>query len=182
MKIIARGDRITLRELREDDAAELFALNADPEVLRYTGDSAFASIEAARVFLRGYDAYAKHGMGRWAVIRDAGAELLGWCGLRFDPTTGEVDLGFRLHRRCWGQGYATEAARLTVRHGFDTLGLQRLIGRAAVQNVASVRVLEKCGFVLERHFDFDGRPGVIMALGSAAGTCCPDESRSRSRT
>lgn len=164
MKIIATTPRLVLRELTPGDAPELFALNEDPEVIRHTGDGAFASLDEARRFLEGYvDVYRRCGMGRWAVLRRADGAFLGWCGLR-RMDGGEVDVGFRFHRRFWQQGVATESARAALGLGFRALGLERVIGRARKANPASIRVLEKAGLTYERDLDLDGHPGVILAV------------------
>jgi ribosomal-protein-alanine N-acetyltransferase len=133
-----------------DDAESMFALNADPEVMRYVPDSAFASVDEARAFLVQYqDVYRSDGFARWAAIETATSTWLGWCGLR-RQTDGQVDLGYRYLRRFWGHGLATEAARACVEFGFRTLGLERIIARAEPDNVASVRVLAKIGLRFER--------------------------------
>lgn len=142
---VLRTPRLELRELRVEDADEFFALNADPEVLRHVPDPPFDSPGGAREFLANYREYERHGMGRWAVQRSEDGAWLGWCGLKREPALGEVDLGFRLHRRFWGVGYATEAARACCALGFGELGLSRIVGRAAVDNAASIAVLRKCG-------------------------------------
>jgi len=142
-RVVLRTARLVLRELVPADAADVFELNADPEVLRYTGDRPFASVDEARAFLVRYDDYRVHGMGRWGACVEPDGELVGWCGLKRQPATGEVDLGFRLVRRAWGQGLATEAAAACLRHGFGTLGLDRIVGRAMEANAGSRRVLEK---------------------------------------
>ena len=168
MTIILSTERLDLRELTPGDAAHLFTLNEDPEVVRHTGDGPFSSPAEARRFLEAYiEVYARDGMGRWAVLRRRDEAFLGWCGLR-RAKDGEVDLGFRLHRRYWGNGYATEAARAAIGHGFGPLGLARVIGRARRANPASIRVLEKAGLRRERDFAFEGHPGVLLAIENPA--------------
>ena len=136
--------RLGLRPWTGADAPALLALNADPAVLRYTGDAPFASLAAAQAFVAAYDHYDRHGFGRWAVIRQADEAFLGWCGLKQHPD-GMVDLGFRLAQAHWGQGYATEAAAATLAYAFGPLGLPEVVGRALPENLASIRVLEKIG-------------------------------------
>ena len=82
-----------------------------------TSTHPFASVEEARAFLEAYPDYRVHGMGRWAVVAKDGGAWLGWCGLKRGPD-GEVDLGFRLHRRYWGRGVATETGAASLAHGF----------------------------------------------------------------
>lgn len=159
--------RLALREFAPADAPGLLALNADPEVLRYTGDAPFADLAAARAFIAGYDQYARYGYGRWAVLHRPTGEFLGWCGLKFHPETGATDLGFRFHRQHWGQGYATEAARVCARYGLETLALPQLLGRVMQANAASIRVLENVGFRYWQPLDFDGQPGACYRLNSA---------------
>lgn len=144
MTLVTETTRLVLREMIPADAGEAFALNADPEVVRYTGDGPFASVEEARAFLTHYPDYRVHGMGRWAVLRKADGKWLGWCGLK-RHSNGDVDLGYRLLREHWGQGYATEAGKACLEVGFGHFALETIIGRVARENIASIRVLEKLG-------------------------------------
>lgn len=144
MPALATTERVYLREMTPDDAEYAFLLNSDPEVVRYTGDGPFPSVEAAREFLAAYPDYRVNGFGRWAVVRRSDNAWLGWCGLK-RHASGEVDLGYRLLREHWGQGYATEAGRVCIELGFGRFGLDVIIGQVARDNVASLRVLEKLG-------------------------------------
>lgn len=163
-KTIIETPRLLLREFTPGDAAALFALNKDPEVIRYTGDVPFADEADAAMFIRNYSDYKKNGYGRWAMIEKETGAFLGWCGLKFHPDTGETDIGFRLHQRYWNAGFATEAAQACLDYGFSHLGLPSIIGRAMSDNKASIRVLEKIGLHYERPFDFHGGPGVIYRI------------------
>lgn len=136
--------RLFLREWHAGDAEAMYGLNADSEVLRYTGDVPFASVEEARVFIEGYDQYQRHGIGRWAVITRAEQRFIGWCGLK-QHSNGLVDLGFRFYASVWGRGYATEAAQASLQYGHHQLGIKRIVGRASSDNLASHRILEKIG-------------------------------------
>jgi ribosomal-protein-alanine N-acetyltransferase len=86
-------------------------------------------------------------------LRDTG-EFVGTCGLEpFEfGNQPEVELGYRLCLKHWGQGYATEAANAVLRYGFDTLGLHKTMAFALPQNVASLRILEKLGAVYLHDF------------------------------
>ena len=70
---------------------------------------------------------------------------MGWCGLKYLSETNEVDLGYRFMKKFWDKGYATEAALACIEYGFNRLNLQRIVGRALPGNLASIKVLEKCG-------------------------------------
>lgn len=143
--------RLRLRDFDPDrDAPALYALNLDPEVVRYTGDGPFESVAATRDFFAARVAeYARLGMGRWLVELRATGEPLGWCGLKrlppSDPRAGEVDLAYRFFRRHWGHGYATEASRVCLDYGFGPLGLPKILIRARAENTASLNVARKLG-------------------------------------
>lgn len=149
MNYVLETERCRLREMHPDDGPAMYDLNSDPEVIRFTGDGPFESPAAATEFLRNYDAYKKFGMGRWLVEKKDDSSILGWCGLKFLPEENQVDLGYRFFRKYWGQGFATETARRCVEYGFEHLHLKRIIGRSAIANEASVKVLEKCGLKFE---------------------------------
>jgi RimJ/RimL family protein N-acetyltransferase len=70
---------------------------------------------------------------------------LGWCGLKYRPFIDEIDLGYRLMQKAWGNGFATEAAAKTLEYGFHSLNIKLVTGRAHVENLASIKVLEKIG-------------------------------------
>ena len=144
-RVIAETDRLLLRELTPEDAFHFYSLNEDPEVLKFTGDDPFVDLAEATRFLEQYKPYALYGMGRWAVIEKITNEWLGWCGLKFHPDGQWVDLGFRFYRRFWGMGYATESSMASLKYGFEKLNVKAIIGRARVENLASIRVLQKVG-------------------------------------
>lgn len=156
MKITLETNRLVMREFREEDAEGMYILNNDPEVVRYTGDDPFASVDDTRDFIRQYDAYEKFGRGRLTLILKETSEYLGWCGLKYDPVSAETDLGFRLLKKFWNRGYATEASLRSIDHGFKDLKIEKIIGRAMRENTASIHVLKKTGMMFEKEFEAHG--------------------------
>ncbi len=156
--------RTFLRHLSVEDAESFYQLNLDPEVLQFTGDKAFVSIEEARVFLANYHPYEKYNVGRLAVINKANQEFIGWSGLKYSPDTDEYDIGFRFLKAYWHQGFATETAQKCIEYGFEVLGISKIVGRAMAANTASVKVLEKLGMTFKGYFDFDGQEGVLFEI------------------
>ncbi len=144
MKVVLETERLQLRELTPEDAQSMFDLNSDPEVIKYTGDPPFESVEQTKVFLQNYDDYKKNGFGRWAMISKAENEFIGWCGLKLNEEK-LIDLGFRVFRKHWNKGYASEAAKACIHYGFETLGFDQITGRVLSENTASIKVLEKLG-------------------------------------
>lgn len=163
-RIVARTPRLILKRFSIRDAADFFELNSDPEVIRFTGDAPFASVAEARKFLRGYSHYDLHGFGRWSLYLTETKEYIGFCGLNFSERKGEVDLGFRLLRRFWTKGYATEAGFASLRIGFSNYKLEKIVGRAMKANTASLHVLEKLGMTFEKEFEEDGASWVQMKI------------------
>lgn len=148
-------ERLYLRELKPSDAKNLYDLNADPEVILYTGDKAFDSIYQAHQFLEDYKVYNEYGYGRWAIINKSTTDFIGWCGFKYHQE-GYVDLGFRIHKKYWNRGYATEASMACIEFGFDKLGFKEIVGRTSENNIASVKVLEKLGFTFWKKDECDG--------------------------
>ena len=165
MKIIAETNRLLLRELNPEDSEHFYNLNLNPNVIKYTGNSAFKNIQEARLFLENYDDYNRNGYGRWAAINKENNEFIGWCGLKYDEELDETDIGFRFFEHHWNKGYATESAIACLDYGFKILNLETIIGRAMVENTASIKVLEKIGLQFVKEFDFDEHnKGVIYKI------------------
>lgn len=146
MTIVFESERLMLRLFSNDDAAIVFDLNKDSEVTKYTHDP-INGLEQARLVLEKniLPQYALNSFGRWAVHLKADKSFIGWCGLKYRPELNEIDLGYRFKKEFWGMGYATEAAFASIKYGFETLQLPRITGRAEPDNIASIKVLEKCG-------------------------------------
>jgi ribosomal-protein-alanine N-acetyltransferase len=94
----------------------------------------------------------------WATVLKPEGTYVGRCGLYphvrgEEMVPDEAVLGFYLARAFWGRGLATEAGRAFVDFGFEELSLKRIVTAVDVRNEASVRVLEKLGFVVERFED-----------------------------
>jgi len=102
------------------------------------------------------------GFGYWAVEEKATGRFVGW--VHFRPAPGrpedEPELGYRLERRAWGRGYATEASRAVLDKAFRDQGVRRVFAETMVVNAASRRVMEKCGLRQVRVF-YDAYPDPI---------------------
>ncbi len=163
-KVIIETPRLLLYEMAVEDAENFFALNNDPKVMQYTGEGAFENVEAARQLVRNYTQYKKYGYGRWTVRLKETNEFLGWCGLKFNEDIEEVDIGYRLLKKHWNKGYATEASQASLDFGFEKFGIKRIIGRADKRNAASIRVFEKLGLQFEAYYFEDGVENVLYAI------------------
>jgi len=139
--------RIEMRAFHPDDFDDLFALDSDPRVMKYfTGGKPAprANVEAAMRRILRYPALFPD-LGFWYATRRDTGEFIGFFCFKYAGRSPDIEVGYRLMYRAWGQGFATEGATALVRFGFDDLGLSRIIGVTHKDNVASQRVLMKAG-------------------------------------
>ena len=153
-----RTDRLLLRDWRPDDLEPFARMNADPEVAEYL--PARLSREESEVFARRIrEHFAERGFGLWALEVPGEVAFVGFVGLSvpgFDaPFTPCVEVGWRLLRPFWGQGYATEGARAALEYGFGELGLDEIVSFTTEANQRSRRVMERLGMRHDLADDFD---------------------------
>jgi ribosomal-protein-alanine N-acetyltransferase len=150
LPVAIQGDTIELREMRAEDAASLAQIIADEAVLRYTTWKGATDIEAAEGFIRVAQETAAV-MPRIEYMLTIAylptGEVIGTGGIRQeDEDGGEVgSLRCLLRRDWWGRGVATEAAKLALHFGFETMGLRRIEADPALDNAAAVALLERVG-------------------------------------
>lgn len=140
--------RLTLRPLQPADAEVLHRIYQTEGVLRYFPNPAPPPLEKVRRFVAGQQVHwERYAYGNWGVLPEGEKEIAGWAGLQFVSELNETEVGFLLDRPFWGKGYATEAALASVQFGFKTFDLDHIIALVHPENLASRRVIEKCGLV-----------------------------------
>jgi len=146
MHIIFQTPRLILRQFTEADAPLILSLNSDPEIVKYVHEPTLQTeAQAQKILTDIILPQYKNNLGRWAIHTKDNMEFIGWCGLKHRPELDEIDLGYRLMQKAWGKGFATEAAQHTLNHGLNNLQLKLITGRAHIENLASIKVLEKIG-------------------------------------
>jgi RimJ/RimL family protein N-acetyltransferase len=157
MQVFLETERLVLRRFSKDDVDNLVELDSDPEVMHFIngGRSTPRQEIESDVLPRFLDFYERFvGYGFWAAVERSTGRFVGW--FHFRPTGAahpdEVELGYRLRRSAWGQGYATEGSRALIDKGFAEFGVQRVVAFTMVVNVASRRVMEKAGLRFVRTF------------------------------
>ncbi|MCM2423483.1 GNAT family N-acetyltransferase [Streptomyces sp. RKAG293] len=150
-----RTPRLLLRRWHDDDLAPMAEINADPQVMRWIRDGSVRDLEnTAESIERWEEEWDDEGFGIFAVELLASGELAGFTGLSVPEFLPEVlpavEIGWRLGRQFWGQGYASEAAHATLEFALQDRGLDRVISIHQVGNDASENVMRKLGMVLER--------------------------------
>lgn len=148
--------RLVLRRWRLGDVAEAAKIYAKPEIMdgNIPGGT-WTAERTARVIERMRDLDAEMGFGFYPVIlRETGA-LIGHCGLGPLERSGEIEVAYVLDSSHWGQGYASEASRAVVSHGFESAGIERIVAVAFPHNERSFAVMRRIGMTLvgpARHF------------------------------
>ena len=157
--IIAETTRLIVRHFAADDAVAMCGVFSDAEVMRFSMTGVVDEPWVRAFIERCRRNYEQRGYGLWAVARRGNERVLGYCGLtRFPDIDGrsEVEVGYRLIREHWGNGYATEAASAVRDYAINTLGMTRLIALIDAANVGSIRVAEKIGMHHEKDVMLDG--------------------------
>lgn len=138
-------------------------LDSDPEVMRYLTGRAMSRAETAQAHRRRLAAAREvFGLGFWVGLTATTAdEFVGWWILQpphgpdQPKIAGEADLGYRLLRRHWRHGYASEGARELIRYGFENLGLNRIFAQTMAANAASRATMNAVGLSFVRAFISD---------------------------
>ncbi len=153
--------RTRLRPFHDRDLADLCALHCDPDVMQYIGGGVRTTEGDVANDLARYVAHQDtHGYSRGVVVCRADKAFVGQAGFLYLPDTDEIDLGYSLHRKYWGQGVASEIAVALAAWARQNLPIRKVIGVAAPANIASIKVLKKTGmmYVGDRtYFDMDVR-------------------------
>ncbi|WP_055443943.1 GNAT family N-acetyltransferase [Lacinutrix himadriensis] len=162
MKFHIETERLLLRELRLTDLEGMFALDSDPEVHKYLGNKPVKSINESKKILESVlTQYKERGIGRFAVIEKSTGDFVGWSGLRLNTEynmngfTEYYDVGYRLIKRFWGKGYATESGKASVDYAFNVLKLPEIYATTEIGNEASHNALLKLGLHYVEDFYFE---------------------------
>jgi [ribosomal protein S5]-alanine N-acetyltransferase len=147
-----RTAHLTLRPLLPEDAPVLHQVYQSEGVLGYFPDPVPPALGSVQRFIAGQRVHWEHyGYGNWAVVPYNENRIIGWAGLQYLPELDETEVGFLLDRPYWGRGYATEAAQASLGYGFKNLLLESIIALVHPDNLASRRVIEKCGMHFVDH-------------------------------
>jgi len=147
--------RLQLRRFTDGDREPFAAMNADPEVTRHLSGP-MSRAESDALVERVQDHWEQWGYGLFAVELAGEPGLVGFVGLSHHRALPEeVEIGWRLARRVWGAGLATEGAVAVRDFAFVAVGLDRLVSITTDANLASIRVMDKLGFSYDRHLPFE---------------------------
>lgn len=151
-------ERLILRGWRQADVDPFHAMGNDPEVMRYLGPPMIHA-EAESAVQRQNDLMAHHGYCFWALERKADGAFLGFCGIKpgpeGTPVADELEIGWRLRRDVWGQGYAREAAEAAIAWAWANTDDPAIAAMTVVANTNSWGLMERLGMRRDHGDDFD---------------------------
>jgi ribosomal-protein-alanine N-acetyltransferase len=154
--IITETENLVLRELGPSDAEDLFCIHSNPETRRFLGKGADSLDEERQNIQRHIDTYYRvHGYGLWGAVLKSDDRLIGRCGILQQEVDGRTrpEISYLIDRDHCGMGLATEAAKGVLDIAARKYGIDNMIAVIAVENRASVRIAQKCGFEFEKRLD-----------------------------
>lgn len=149
-------ERLRLRELREQDLDAFARIHADPEVMRFLGGAPLSREDTWRKMAMLVGHWHLRGFGFWAVESLESGEVVGRVGFHQPEGWPDFELGWTIGRQHWGKGYATEAARHALDHGFRELDRKHIISLIHPDNERSIAVAKRLGETLEGEFEHGG--------------------------
>lgn len=156
------SERLILRPWRDDDLDALAALCADPEVMAHF-PSVLDRAGSATLLGKLMAHQAEHGFGFWCLERRADGAVIGFAGLArvgfAAPFAPAVEIGWRLARSYWGQGYALEAAQRSLQFAFEDLQLNEVVSFTVPANRNSWGLMQRLGMRRDPVGDFE-HPGL----------------------
>lgn len=161
-------DRLTLRPFAASDLDWLHQLWTHADVRRYLWDGIEIGRErAAEEISKSRESFQSHGFGFWAVLLKEDNALIGFCGLRVFGDASDVEILYGIAPGHWGKGLATEAARATLRYGFETCRLAKIYAGADAPNEASIKVMAKLGMTYEGPRTINGIEAVYYSINNS---------------
>ena len=145
-------ERLILREFCVADAAFMLEALTEPSFLHFIGDKGVRTIEETQQYIIDgpVDSYTRHGFGMYIVELKSSGTPIGMSGLVKRDTLEDADVGFAFLPQYWSQGYAYESTCAVMEFARSGLGLKRILGITANDNVSSIRLLEKIGLRFEK--------------------------------
>lgn len=143
-------DRLVLRRLKRGDAEPLFlGLRNQPEFLYYTNKKAITLEEQLEIFSSIDEKYESLEYYNWVIVLKETSDLVGMINFHVDNKNDSVEFNYATDNRFWGRGIMTEALEAVTKFALEKMQVNRIQGGCVVENLASKRVIEKCGYEFE---------------------------------
>lgn len=165
-KIFLETDRTFLRETSPNDTSLLLDLDSDPEVMKYLNDGRPSTPEEVKAAMdRIIKVIEKHHprFGFWLAYSKENNEFMGWFhfrpGKKTPDDTKNIELGYRLKKKYWGQGFATEVSRALIKLGFEKYKIDSVFAITMKANLSSQNVMKKLGMSFVTEYIEEEFPG-----------------------
>jgi len=163
---IIETPRLTLRYITSQDASALTSILGDDEVMQYSIIGVHDSQQIRQFIEQRLLSYLEYGFGLYALVHKQSQEMIGYSGffIQSIEQRREVEVGYRLAKRHWGQGLATEAGLAVINYGRNRFNFQRYICLIETENRRSIRVATKLGMKLEKQIVYHNLDVAMYSL------------------
>ncbi|MBG9587608.1 GNAT family N-acetyltransferase [Cytobacillus firmus] len=146
-------ERLILRKVRIEDVPDIYEYTSDRLISKYTPWDYHNNINFTMKFVDNLiENYKNDTESDWVIELKEEKKVIGLCGfVRWDKKHHRIEIAYSLSRTYWHKGFATEAIKSLIGFGFEQMNINRLEAKVHPQNIASIRVLEKIGFIFEGH-------------------------------
>ena len=149
---VIETERLILRPLTVDDTQAVCLWPGDKRVAEYMIYPCHENTEVTREWLKSLENLENE--YTWGFIRKSDNMLIGSGGIRFRTDENVWSFGYNLRFDCWGYGYATEASKRMIKYACSEHNAREFVAEHAIENIASGRVIEKCGLVFEEYSEY----------------------------
>ena len=143
-------ERLILRKIEVKDAEPIFyGLRNQPEFLYYTNKKKISLEEQKEIFLCLDEKYKNNEYYNWVIELKESGELVGMINFHVENRNDSVEFNYATDNRFWGKGIMTESLKAVTKFALEEMKVKRIQGGCVVENIASKRVIEKCGYEFE---------------------------------
>lgn len=167
MNTLIETPRLLMREFTLEDADHVFKFSSNEDVTRYTGDAGWVNtINDAENIIHNIwlKEYNEVGYARFALVLKENNQVIGFCGLKYEPELNAPDIGYRMLPEYWGKGLGMEASRAALEYAFNQLGLSYIVGEVDVANTASHKILTNLGLVEQKRYEKWGHHLIHLSI------------------
>jgi RimJ/RimL family protein N-acetyltransferase len=162
---VIETERLIMRSYKAADLEPYYEMMADPDITRYLfPGTPMSRLDAWRSIAGMAGHWILRGHGQWALEEKETGEFVGRCGIIEPEGWPDKEVGWVLHKKAWGKGYATEAAKAAVEHGFNHLRLERIISLIQSGNTPSVAVAERIGESYKEGINLYGKEADVYEI------------------
>lgn len=167
MQMILETKNFLLREMTDTDIDDVVTFWDDNEVMKFIGDGTWGGGKSvvSEFINKNTNSYKIHpGLGFWAVQDKQTKRVIGEAGISPVKDTNEIEAGYILHKNYWGKGHGTEILSGLIDYGFNQLKLDKIIAVAHPDNLASTKIMQKCGMKFKKMDYYHNRYSVKYTI------------------